>query len=384
MDICVLNPFFYPYNGGTEKVLLEVYKRLARKHNITVLSAVLYPGDKKQVEEIFGIRVVRLPSKYFNIPMMPLPFVQMKGLQDAIKRTRADIYHINNRYQFFSNNVRAVRSVGGKVAITIHNSRPKNIGVFTDGAGFAFDVTSGRLLMSDADLITGISRNTITTTVPRRYHRKSHVVYNGVDFTRFCPRKENSKMRSIRKQLSLADNVILHNGRLVPQKGQRYLMRAFSRFHMRRKDDYSLLIIGRGYLYDYLAELATKLDITDRFQIISGISEEDLPLYYNIASVFVMPSTYEPASVALLEGLSSGVPTIASKVGGIPEMMKDGGIYVRPRKADDIERQLHNVFSGKVDVGEKINRGRKIIIKEHNWDDIAKEYERLFEETVKR
>jgi glycosyltransferase involved in cell wall biosynthesis len=384
MDICVLNPFFYPYNGGTEKVLVEVYRRLAKKHNITVLSAVLYPGDRKQVDELFGITVARLPSKYFNIPMLPLPFVQMKGLSEAIKKTRADIYHINNRYQFFSNNVNAIRSVDGKIAITIHNSRPKNIGLFTDSAGLVYDVASGRRLISEADLITGISKNTIMTTVPKKSLRKSHVVYNGVDFTRFCPRSENSKMRSIRKRLSLHDNVILNNGRLIPQKGQRYLMKAFARFSAKQKDDFSLLIIGRGYLYDYLAELAEKLGISDRFQMVTNISEEDIPLYYNLSSAFVMPSTYEPASVALLEGLSSGVPTIASRVGGIPEMMKDGGLYVRPRKVEDIERQLRNVFNGKADINENVKKGRKIIIKEHNWDDIAKTYEKLFEETVKR
>ena len=41
MDICILNPYFYPYKGGTEKVLLEVYSRLAKKHNITVLTSTV-------------------------------------------------------------------------------------------------------------------------------------------------------------------------------------------------------------------------------------------------------------------------------------------------------------------------------------------------------
>jgi hypothetical protein len=45
---------------------------------------------------------------------------------------------------------------------------------------------------------------------------------------------------------------------------------------------------------------------------------------------------------------------------------------------------LRNVFNGKADINENVKKGRKIIIKEHNWDDIAKTYEKLFEETVKR
>ena len=50
MDICVLNPYFYPQQGGTERVLLEVYKRLAKKHNITVLTSALKSGDGERID----------------------------------------------------------------------------------------------------------------------------------------------------------------------------------------------------------------------------------------------------------------------------------------------------------------------------------------------
>ena len=47
MEICVLNPYFYPYFGGTEKVLLEIYKRLSKKNNITVITSSVgsEPGE---------------------------------------------------------------------------------------------------------------------------------------------------------------------------------------------------------------------------------------------------------------------------------------------------------------------------------------------------
>ena len=64
MDICVLNPYFYPQQGGTERVLLEVYKRLSKKHNITVLTSALKSGDGERVDYLFGMKVVRLATKF--------------------------------------------------------------------------------------------------------------------------------------------------------------------------------------------------------------------------------------------------------------------------------------------------------------------------------
>ena len=52
MEICVLNPYFYPYKGGTEKVLLEVYGRLAKRHNITVLTSTVPGRNEERREEI--------------------------------------------------------------------------------------------------------------------------------------------------------------------------------------------------------------------------------------------------------------------------------------------------------------------------------------------
>src|SRR5208283_6024126 len=97
MDICVLNPFFYPYSGGTERVLLEVYSRMARKHNVTVISANLDGGRKDSVGYVKGIRVVRLKTRHIAFPGLPMPFPVMLGLREALQRESAQLYHINNR-----------------------------------------------------------------------------------------------------------------------------------------------------------------------------------------------------------------------------------------------------------------------------------------------
>ncbi|EQD57730.1 glycosyl transferase group 1, partial [mine drainage metagenome] len=84
MDICVLNPYFYPYFGGTEKMLMEVYSRLAKKNNVTIITSSI--GSKQGEETINGMRVIRLKSRQHRLVHLPLPLTSMDGLNDAIAR----------------------------------------------------------------------------------------------------------------------------------------------------------------------------------------------------------------------------------------------------------------------------------------------------------
>jgi glycosyltransferase involved in cell wall biosynthesis len=383
MEICVLNPFFHPYSGGTEKVLLEVYRRLAKRHNVTVLSASLDPKGRTMEEDICGIRVIRLRSDYVYIPMMPLPFVNMRSFNRQVEKIGADIYHINNRYECAPNTVRRMKKVGGKVVLTIHNALPKGINTITDGGGLLYDVVSGRKVMHMSDRITGVSKNALTTTLTKKDLRKSSVIFNGVDYRIFKPRSGSDKtVNSVRKSLGImGKDIMMTNGRLIPQKGHVYLMEAVADL-VRSGRDMGMFIIGRGYLQDKLYELAGELGIADRFTIVSNIPESRLPYYYNAATMFALPSLYEPASIALLESLTTALPTVASKVGGIPEMMKDTGFYAAPKSSTALRDKIEYIMENRKRSEQLAQKGRRLMMKEHDWDNISKQYETLFESLV--
>ncbi len=384
MDICVLNPYFYPYNGGTEKVLLEVYSRLAKRHNITVITSVAARKNKPSVEEMYGIKVVRLKATPTRLPTLPLPFLLFDGLKKALVRERSDIYHINNRYQYFGDTVRIVKGMDSKLALTIHNALPKNINYTTDRLGRFYDWFWGRKLMRASDAITAVSTNTAKTTVPKRYLRKTSIIFNGVDFKRFRKMdKRNVDVAKIRDMLGFDGRSIVTNGRLVPQKGQIYLMRAFAELVDDGLDDLNLLVIGRGPLSRYLQRSAKKLGVGDRFKIVSGIEDSVLPCYYNACNIFAFPSLYEPAGLALCEAMSCELPVVASKVGGIPEIVGNCGHYTEPRDYESIRDRLIYVMENKRLAEHMAGEGKKRMVKQHDWDRISRQYERLFLNTVK-
>ena len=386
MDICVLNPFFYPYAGGTEKVLLEVYRRLAKKHNITVLTSAP-PGSKKDtVGEVEGIKVIGLKSEHVLVPAAPLPFVVMDGLVGAVKKAGCEMYHINNRYQYFDDCVKAVREVRGKLALTVHNALPIGIDPLVDTLGLAYDVAWGRRLMHEVDLITGISKNTIETTVPKKDMAKTHLVYNGVDYRMFKPvgknnREVNRIMVGLGETCCANDANVVTNGRLVEQKGQIYLIRALAEL-AKEGYDIGLLIVGRGPLEKALTSAAQDAGLGDRFWIRNGIPEGQLPYYYNVGDFFVLPSLYEPAGLAVLEAMSCAIPAIASDVGGIPEMLDRYGMYVKPKSTKEIGERLSYMLENKKKVAAIARRGREFAIRRYDWDKIAKRYEELFLNTL--
>lgn len=384
MDICVLNPFFYPYLGGTEKVLFELYSRLSKKHNITVLTGSRENTTKETVEYFGDIKVIRMKSHYIKIPNAPLPYLVMDRIRAHIKEEKADIYHINNRYQYQIDVVNSIKKTKGKLALTIHNALPKNINGLIDTTGFIYDIAWGRALMGYSDLITGVSLNTIKTTVPRKLLKKAHVVYNGVDYNNYKNlSKSDRRIKRIINELDFDGPILFNNARLVQQKGQIHLMRAL---HKMLNDEYeaNLLIVGKGPMQEQLEKAAKKLALEKHFRIMSEIDDKAMPYYYNASDVFVLPSLYEPASVALLEALATMTPSIASKIGGIPEMMGECGFYIKPKSTIDIYKKAIFVLNNQEEAKKRAEEGRERMIREHDWDKIAKQYEELFLHTLNR
>ena len=382
MEIGVLNPFFYPYNGGTERVLYSLYKELAKKHNVTVISASLKRTQKRRVEYIDGIKVVRLNTRYLDIQGLPMPFLKMNGINEEIKRVGADIYHINNRYQYFLGEVKAVREVGAKLAITIHNSLPRNIDRFTDSGGLIFDKTWGSRLIGMADLITAVSKDAAKTTVPKKHLGRTKIILNGVDYREFRPRSRDSARARIGIEKGIT--MLLNTARFVQQKGQSYLLEAFDDAITKGviDGDSELVLIGKGPLKSALQSEADRRGLHSNVTLLSDVSEKYLPYYYNAANAFVFPSLYEPAGLAGLEALASGIPVIASRAGGIPEMLRNYGAYFKPGSSREIFNAIRKLAASGWKT-QPIDNVKGFLYKEHNWKKISKEYETAFEKALK-
>ena len=149
------------------------------------------------------------------------------------------------------------------------------------------------------------------------------VIPCGVDVNLFRPLDNGLAKR----KLGLQDNkVVLYVGRLEPLKGVDILLRAVAQ--LEQDDTVRTLIVGGDMEGDLemnrLQSLSQELGISANVSFLGRMDQQELPIYYNAADICVVPSYYESFGLVALEAMACGTPVIASRVGGLPTIVKAG------------------------------------------------------------
>jgi len=132
-------------------------------------------------------------------------------------------------------------------------------------------------------------------------------------------------------------------GRLATEKGYRYLIEALDLL-VKEGLDMRLVIIGKGYEGNFLKKLVEQFDLTDRV-LMPGYREE-AKNYIPFFNVFVLSSLTEGLPISLLEAMQVKVPIVATKVGGIPEVLQNGraGLLTQPCKSDTLAQAIRRLY----------------------------------------
>ena len=153
--------------------------------------------------------------------------------------------------------------------------------------------------------------------------KKTSLLMNAVDIEKFCiSRDYRMKMRSF-YCLNMEKIAVLFVGRIEEIKRVNLIIDAFE-FLKKDSMKFRLFLAGDGTLRKQLEEYASRKGLQTVVTFLGNISHEELPLYYNMADVVVLPSDMEGVPMALLEAMACGTPVIASSVGGIPSIINNG------------------------------------------------------------
>jgi len=168
------------------------------------------------------------------------------------------------------------------------------------------------------------------------------VVYLGVD-KRYHPHKPDAQV--ISSKYGINRSFILYFGNFKPHKNVKTLIEAYSGLCKETKSQYQLVLGGKKDKYCLeLERLIGQLELEQNVIFTGSIPEEDLPLIYSAASLFVFPSFYEGFGLPPLEAMACGVPVIASKATSLPEVVGDAGILVNPDDANAIKTAITNIL----------------------------------------
>jgi len=232
--------------------------------------------------------------------------------------------------------------------------------------------------------VVAISRM-VLQDIKNYYHvpdERLHLVYNGVDLSRFSPEICAEKRAEARTALGLENDetcylTIGHNFRL---KGVRELVEAAARLD--RGSRWRVLVIGKAAAKPYL-ELADRLGCADRFHFLGAVP--DVVPAYAACDAYVLPTWYDPCSLVVLEALASGRPVITTRFNGAAELMEDGreGFIVdSPRDTDRLASAMTRLLDP--DLRARMGAAARLSVHEFSIQRNFREMMAVFEKAAKR
>jgi glycosyltransferase involved in cell wall biosynthesis len=211
---------------------------------------------------------------------------------------------------------------------------------------------------------------------------KISVIYNGVDSEKFSPKISGDL---IRETYSVGDSqIILTVGGNIILKGTVFVIYALNEI-VKVLPKVKLIIIGiDGKSRERLHQMLRNLRIQDNVILVDRIPNYEMPRYYSSSDVVVLPSLSENFPVVALEAMSSGKPVVASRVGGIPELVSDNnnGILVSPANVEQLVDALLRLLENSSLRSRMGNAGRRTVEEKFDWKKIGQLYLKTFEKVT--
>ena len=368
MRILIGSDYFYPIlPGGGEKRMYEIGRRLAKNHEVHVITRKLANLTSYEKHENMYIHRVYVPSKRVALESFINGLFFMGGaFFKSLDLGRFDVYAPQN---FFP--VPPVWMVSKQMStptvVTIHDVF--YVGEWIQQYGVKgslmvlFEKMTLKLPYTKVITVSNASKEKLVMKgVPKE---KIEVIPNGVDLETF-DRVEVKKSEKPR---------IIYVGRLIRYKHVDDLLVAFSRLDL----DAELYIVGEGPERKNLEALAGKLRVNDKVTFTGFVSEAHKIKLLKSSHVLVLPSTTEGFGIALVEAMAAKTPVIAADIPALRELVKDGkvGLLFKPRNIDELKAKIERLLID-AELQKKLSEiGYDLAKMKFAWDEIAKEVESL-------
>ncbi len=361
--------------GGAERQLVQAAIRLKTRGWDIVVVSMLPP--KAYVEEL---EKAGIPVHSLNIRRrVPDPLAIFR-LARIIRKFKPHILHSHMVHaNILARVVRPLAPVPVLIC-TAHNIDERG----KRGSG-KWRILAYRFTDFLCDLTTQVSQAGLERYVQIKAVPKYKIRYipNGVDTERFRPDPEARKL--LRKELGVdADFVWIAVGRLDPQKDYPNMLQAFAQL-WKQNPKARLLIVGDGPLRPEMENLAKELSIDSQVKFL-GI-RRDVPDLLNAADAYVMSSAWEGMPNVLLEASSTGLPIVATDVGGNSEIVVHGktGFLVPPRDPNALAKAMLELMNLSEDERRKMGEeARRHIEANFSLERVVSMWEALYKELLEK
>lgn len=388
MKIALFASAFHPHLGGVEEVVRQLGHALKRAGHEAIVVTERWPRTLPAQEEFEGISVHRFTFRTLSggsrlnqvraATSLALTGPSIRAnIAALLRREGVDIVHVH----CVSNNApyaeKAARRLGLPLVVTLHGE------LSMDAEGIYQRSERARALMRralvEADALTGCSGQTLREAeefLGQPFGKRGRVVFSGIRLADFQGVEPETRERPF----------ILGIGRHVEQKGFDVLLRAHALLLERTGKESvawtvpDLVLAGDGPMRAELERLRDELGLEGRAHIIGRADRARTVALFKGSAFFVLPSRHEPMGIVNLEAMAAGRAVVASRVGGVPELVLDGenGLLVPAGEPHALAGALWEL-SSRPEVAARLGQNGAKRVRAFDWDSIAAQYIEIYE-----
>ncbi len=380
MRIAIVSDYYYPQLGGiTEHVHGQATELTRRGHEVTIVTPRLFHIPKTVDADDLPARTFELHRVGCAVPFYANGAETLVSLGPRLPRTltrlfserRFDVIHVHNPFGVMLPMTAIVRSSAPVTVATLHSVVPENYRPLRAAAPVLDRVLrrlDERICVSGAviDSIQPYFRNSSFRSIP-----------NGIDAEFFSP--EASPL----PELGGKRNIIFV-GRFDPRNGVKHMLGAFAALR-RFRDDVRLIVVGDGPLRP-LVERMVPAGLRSEVRF-AGRVNRLRPRYLASAAILCTPCSLASFGMVLLEGMSAGLPVVASRLPGFELVMRDGIDGLVVDRADDDQGfadALNRLLDDPARAGSMGEAGRQRALSAFAWPVVVDRLESLYAELLAR
>jgi mannosylfructose-phosphate synthase len=379
--------------GGQVVYVLQLAKAFAKQGTKVDIYTRWFDGSKKQIDpvpEYPDVNVIRIPAG-------PQKFIAKEEIYDVLPElteNMIDFVKTNGyQYDFFHGHYVDAGIVTLDVAeafnkpsfFTAHSLGAwKRDQMGGDPVKMEKKYNFNHRIKEELRIFKSVRAQTVTTKLQREKLKELYgfvsdnvvVISPGVDVHTFCPPKTAARPVDTK----LPERYIFCLSRIDSNKGHDLLLKAFDL--VRKKIDDVHLVIGGGspqprqveqQVFDSMKKIIDELSMHEKVHVIGYVPDELLVPSYQHAELFVLPSIFEPFGMTALEAMACGRPVVASKFGGIKNVIHSGenGVLIDPADQKEFAEAMIKLLNAPKSAEGMGLKGRETIQKSYSWEAIA-------------
>jgi len=358
-----------PCWGGVGKHVQNLCRRLYPNVSLRLVTATYgRPVEQFEINNLARLRAMSFPL---------LLAQYLSGLR-FVRLNDDELIHIHVPHAFLPRGRRRIVStfhvVWAEYSEALRRQRPISVFDLQLAGTNQMLIKAEKKLAIISNAVIAVSQS-VKHELVSRYDidpNKVRVIHNGVNVHDCQPSQDRQ-------------NIFLYIGRQTAHKGLPYLLQAFAQF-ARSHGKYELVIVGErleGGIDPSLIHLSKELGIYERVKFTGRLPERRTIEILGRVKCLVLPSLAEAFGMTVLEAMASETPVIATHVGGIPEVVRNGrnGLLVPPADADSLSEAMERIASDSR-LRRKLAEAGRRSCKRFTWDEMAKRTVEVYGEAL--